>query len=214
MSSSLTYRIDFFEKAAPYYDLFLDILTFGMYGRFLRRAVEILAPKKGEKILDLCSGTGRAASWMAQRVGKEGEVIGMDVAKRMVKVAMNRYVRFEKLTFLQKDVTESWDYQSHFDGIFTSFSLHELPEEERCEILEQSYLALKERGRMVIADFNPQISGRGKIFPLIFFKIFERENLNFFSFGQRKVLEKVGFKRVKVFPMVGGLFQITCAQKD
>jgi len=208
------HRIDFFEKAAPYYDLFLDILTFGMYGRFLRRAVEILAPKKGEKILDLCSGTGRAASWIVHAVGKNGEVVGMDIAKHMVEVAKDRYGESGNVTFLQKDVTEPLDYRNYFDGILNTFSLHELPEPERLGVLEKSYSALKGGGRMVIADFNPQISGRGKIFPLIFFKIFERENLNFFSFGQRKVLEKVGFKRVKVFPMVGGLFQITCAQKD
>jgi ubiquinone/menaquinone biosynthesis C-methylase UbiE len=132
----------------------------------------------------------------------------------MVEVATNRYRRLGNLIFLQKDVTQSWGYQNQFDGIFTSFAFHELTEAKRSGVLEQSYLALKERGRMVIADFNPEISGRSKTLLLIFFKLFERENLNFFSFGQRKVLEKVGFKRVKVFPMVGGLFQITCAQKD
>jgi demethylmenaquinone methyltransferase/2-methoxy-6-polyprenyl-1,4-benzoquinol methylase len=208
------HRIDFFEKIAPYYDTLLDLLTFGLYAKFLKKAVTMLAPQKGEKILDLCSGTGRAASWMAQAVGEEGGVVGMDVAKRMVEVATNRYRRLGNLIFLQKDVTQSWGYQNHFDGIFTSFSLHEIPELNRSRVIEQSYLALKKKGRMVIADFNPEISGRSKTFLLIFFKLFERENLNFFSFGQRKVLEKVGFKRVKVFPMVGGLFQITCAQKD
>jgi ubiquinone/menaquinone biosynthesis C-methylase UbiE len=79
-------RVYFFEKTAPYYDLLLDILTFGMYARFLRRAVQVLDPKEGEKILDLCSGTGRAASWIAQLVGKEGEVVGMDIAKEMLEV--------------------------------------------------------------------------------------------------------------------------------
>ena len=196
------HRIHFFEKIAPYYDISVDLLTFGLYAKFLKRAVTILAPQKGEKILDLCSGTGRAASWMAQAVGKEGEVIGMDVAKRMVEVATNRYRRLGNLIFLQKDVTQSWGYQNHFDGIFTSFAFHELTEAKRSGVLEQSYLALKERGRMVIADFNPEISGRSKTFLLIFFKLFERENLNFFSFDQKEMLKKVGFKGIKIFPVL------------
>jgi ubiquinone/menaquinone biosynthesis C-methylase UbiE len=116
------------------------------------------------------------------------------------------------MIFLNKDITQPWEYQNHFDGIFTSFGLHELPEAERCGVLEQSYFALKDKGRMVIADFNPEISGRNKTLLLIFFKLFERENLNFFSFEQRKVLEKVGFKKVRAFPVLGGLFQIVLAR--
>lgn len=208
------HRIHFFEKIAPYYDISVDLPTFGLYAKFLKRAVTILSPKKGEKILDLCSGTGRVASWMAQAVGEEGEVVGMDVAKRMVEVATNRYRRLGNLIFLQKDVTQSWGYQNHFDGIFTSFAFHELTEAKRSGVLEQSYLALKERGRMVIADFNPELSGASKTLLPIFFKLFEKENLNFLSFGQREMLKRVGFKGIKIFPVLAGILQISLALKE
>jgi len=66
----------------------------------------------------------------------------------------------------------------------------------------------------VIADFNPQVSGRGKTFLLAFFKLFERENLNFFSFDQNETLRKVGFKRIRTFPVLAGMFQITLVQKN
>ena len=206
-------RKDFFEKIAPYYDTFLDLLTIGMYVKLLKRAVQVLDPKKGEKILDLCSGTGRAASWMAQTVGENGKIIGMDAAQRMIEVARDRYGKFSNVIFLQRNVTEPWDYRNHFDGIFTSFSLHELPEEGRWGVLEQSCLALEEKGRMVIADFNPKISGIGKTLLLVFFQIFERGNLNFFSFDQNEMLRKVGFKGIRSFPVLRDLFQITLAQK-
>ena len=208
------HRIGFFEKIAPYYDFLLDFLTFGLYAKFLKRAVTILAPQKGEKILDLCSGTGRVASWIAQAVGGEGEVVGMDIAQTMVEVATRRYGSLKNVVFLQKDVTHRWEYQDHFDGIFTSFAIHELPESGRTEVLEQSYLALKEGGRMVIADFNPKVSGLGKPFLIIFFKLFESENLHFFSFDQNEILKKVGFKKIKTFLFLAGLFQITVAHRS
>jgi len=208
------HHIDSFGKVAPYYDTALDLITFGMYARFLRRAVEILAPRKGERILDLCSGTGRVASWIAQAVGKEGEVVGMDVSKGMVGWAKKRYGGLKKVMFLHKDVAKSWEYQNYFDGIFASFAIHELPEKKRLAAFEHSYLALKERGRILIADFNPQISGRGKTLLLIFFKLFERENLNFFSFDQNEILRKTGFKRIRTFPVLGSLFLITLAHKS
>jgi demethylmenaquinone methyltransferase/2-methoxy-6-polyprenyl-1,4-benzoquinol methylase len=207
-------RIHFFEKIASYYDLSIDILTFGMYARFLRKAVEVLDPKAGEKILDLCSGTGRAASWITHAVGKDGEVVGMDIAKEMVGVSNDRYGMLGKLTFLQKDVTEPWDYRNYFDGILNTFSLHELPEPERLGVLEKSYFALKEKSRMVIADFNPQASGWRKTVLLAFFKLFEEENLNFFSVDQKEMLRKAGFKTVRTSSVLSGLFEITVADKS
>jgi ubiquinone/menaquinone biosynthesis C-methylase UbiE len=214
MPSLTKSRIGFFEKTASCYDFLLDILTFGMYAQFLRKAVEVLDPKEGEKILDLCSGTGRAASWIAQAVGKDGEIVGMDIAKEMVEVSNDRHGKLEKVTFLQKDVTEPWDYRDHFNGILTSFSLHELPEPDRLGVLEKSCYALKEKGRMVIADFNPQTSGWRKKVLLAFFKLFEKENLSFLSIDQKEMLRKAGFKRIRTFLVLSGLFQITVADKS
>ena len=118
------------------------------------------------------------------------------------------------MIFLQRDVTKPWEYQNYFDGIFTSFALHELPEKKRLGALEHSFQALKERGRMVIVDFNPQVSGSGKTILLAFFKLFERDNLNFFSFDQNELLKKVGFKKIETFPVLAGMFQITLAQRS
>jgi len=206
-------RIDLFEKSARHYDVFLDLLTFGQYAVFLKRAVEMLAPERGEKILDLCSGTGRVASWIAQSVGRGGEVVGMDISKGMIEVATNRCKGLGNVFFLQKDVTTSWEYQNYFNGIFTSFAIHELPGSKRLEILKETYLALKENGRVVIGDFNSQVSGRGKTISFIFFKLFEKENLDFFSFNQNEMLRKVGFKEIRTFPVLSNILQITVAFK-
>jgi hypothetical protein len=116
--------------------------------------------------------------------------------------------------FLNKDATKPWEYQNYFDGIFTSFAIHELPGKKRLGALEHSCLALKEKGRMVIADFNPQVSGIGKAILLPFFKLFERDNLNFFWFDQNEMLKKVGFKKISNFPVLAGMFQITLAYRS
>ena len=207
-------RTDFFEKSAPYYDPILNLLTFRQYAGFQKRAVEVLAPKPGEKILDLCSGTGRVVKWIGRAVGKDGEIVGMDISKSMVEWSKERYGGLNKGKFLHQDVTKPWEYQDYFDGIFTSFAIHELPEKERLAAFEYSYLALKEKGRMVIADFNSQVSGGGKTILLGFFKLFERENLNFFSFDLNEMLKKVGFKRIITFPVLARMFQITLAHRS
>jgi demethylmenaquinone methyltransferase/2-methoxy-6-polyprenyl-1,4-benzoquinol methylase len=213
VSTGYPNRIDFFETLAPYYDASLDLLTLGLYARFIKDAVSTLLPQENETILDLCSGTGRACSWIARHVGEGGLVIGMDISKQMVKVARDRYGDLPNVTFLQKDATEPWGYRNYFDGIFTSFSLHELSQHGRLNVLEQSFLALKHGGRMVIADFNPDLSGKRKILLRAFFRLFERENLDFFCFEQRQELDQFGFQKIEAFSLWGGLLQITHAQK-
>jgi len=207
------HRLNFFEKSAPYYDILLDFLTLKQYTRFQKRAMEVLFPQWGERILDLGSGTGKIASWIAPAVGKNGEVIGMDFSKTMIEVAKKRYGGLSRVTFIHKDVTLPWEYKNYFDGILISFALHEFPEKKRLGVLENCYSALKEKGRMVIADFNPKASGAGKAILLGFFKIFERPNLNFFSFDQSKILEKVGFKGIQTFTLLADMFQITLAYR-
>ena len=204
---------DFFHWIAPYYDTLVNLLTFGGYEKFLRKAVKILAPQKGEKILDICSGTGKAVSWMAEAVGEKGEVVGVDITQSMINVAKEHYGALANVIFLKKDVTQPWEYRDHFDGIITSFSIHELPEKYRAGVLERCYSALKGQGRMLIADFHPQPLGMAKFFSLIFFKLFERRNISFLSFPQNETLKRAGFRKVRTFPVLGSVFQITLAQR-
>ena len=66
---------------------------------------------------------------------------------------------------------------------------------------------------MVIADFHPQPLGMAKFFSLIFFKLFERRNISFLSFPQNETLKRAGFRKVRTFPVLGSVFQITLAQR-
>jgi len=67
---------------------------------------------------------------------------------------------------------------------------------------------------MVIADFNPEISGNSKTILVTFFKLFETGNLGFLFFEQSEMLKKVGFKRIKVFPVLAGILQISLDLKE
>jgi SAM-dependent methyltransferase len=128
-------------------------------------------------------------------------------------VARKRYGRFRNLEFRLQDVTQPWRLQDQFDGIFIAAALHELPESEREGVLRQSCSALKETGRMVIADINPEASGGKKDVLVSFFRLFERPNLSYLFFKQEEALRKAGFRRIENFPRFFGLLQITVALK-
>ena len=46
------------------------------------------------------------------------------------------------------------------------------------------------------------------------FKLFEKKNLNFLFINQSEMLKKVGFKGIKVFPVLAGILQISLALKE
>lgn len=80
------------------------------YGNSL---IELLAPKKGEKILDLGSGTRD----LANALTKYGaEVVGVDKSENMVKQAIKKYPH---ISFKVQDVT-ALDYDGEFDAVFSN----------------------------------------------------------------------------------------------
>ncbi len=55
------------------------------------KIIDLLAPKKGMKILDLGCGTGYFSKFLADLVGPDGLVVGVDPDGERIKVARNKY---------------------------------------------------------------------------------------------------------------------------
>lgn len=67
-----------------------DDWSSGIHRRQAARLVELAGPIPGERVLDIGCGTGLAAQMAAERVGPSGEVIGVDIARRLLEVAARR----------------------------------------------------------------------------------------------------------------------------
>lgn len=69
-----------FESVAPRYDQLNDLLSLGLHRLWKRQALQWLRPSPGQRLLDLCCGTGDLALLLAARVRPGGEVLGLDAA--------------------------------------------------------------------------------------------------------------------------------------
>src|ERR1700704_1185139 len=80
--------VDFFDQIASEYDSWAG----GQHGRVAARLVELAAPKKGEHVLDVATGTGRVAHLVAAKVSP-GTVIGIDLSDKMLAIARTKKVK-------------------------------------------------------------------------------------------------------------------------
>lgn len=78
---------DMFDRIAPVYDRMNTFMTFGSDGRWRRAAVKASNVQPGDRAVDVACGTGKLASALAERVGPFGQVVGVDLAPRMIELA-------------------------------------------------------------------------------------------------------------------------------
>ena len=111
--------------------------------------VELLAPKEGEKILDLGCGTGDLAKKLYDY---KVDVVGVDKSKNMVMQAMSKY---PNIKFIVRDATDLV-YNNEFDAVFSNATLHWVSPPKKA--LNCIYKSLKQGGRFV-AEFG----GKGNV---------------------------------------------------
>lgn len=80
--------VDFFDQIASVYDTWAG----GQHGRVAARLVELAAPKPGEHVLDVGTGTGLVAHLVASRI-RPGTVIGIDLSDRMLSIARSKQTK-------------------------------------------------------------------------------------------------------------------------
>ncbi len=76
-----------------YYEAITDAYddwSSGIHRRLAARLVEVAGPLPGERLLDVGCGTGLVCLLASERVGSSGEVIGVDIARRLLGVAARR----------------------------------------------------------------------------------------------------------------------------
>ncbi|HVB57407.1 MAG TPA: methyltransferase domain-containing protein [Candidatus Acidoferrales bacterium] len=115
--------------------------------------LELLAPKPGERILDLGCGTGHLTAEIASR---GADVSGIDRSPEMIAAAKKQYPH---LKFEVADAREL-AFGRQFDAVFSNAALHWILEPAR--VIRGAARALKPNGRFV-AEFG----GKGNIRRLI-----------------------------------------------
>jgi len=139
---------------APYYDLSVNLITFGQAWRLRKMTVDHALIKPGDNVLDVGCGTGEIAIPAKIRAGKGGHVYGIDPAPEMIAVARNKAARKGFEIDFRVGVIESLPFtDSSMDVVTSSLMMHHLPDDLRTRGLAEIYRVLKPGGRLLVFDF-------------------------------------------------------------
>lgn len=83
------------DRIAFFYDFLVQLITlpFGGEKRLRETSAALLNPQPGDKILDVCCGTGELTRIISEKIGEMGEVIGIDLSPRMLCIARRKVRR-------------------------------------------------------------------------------------------------------------------------
>ena len=141
-------------RGVRYYDLFMDVISLGYYPFLIKKVVDKMDIQPGESILDLGSGTGRNDCFIAQKIGPEGKVLGLDISKEMLSLSRKRCRPYPNVSFTEERIEAPLTYQDEFDRVFISFVLHGFEDHQKIKIISNAYQALKPGGVFCIFDYN------------------------------------------------------------
>lgn len=144
------YVNDLFSALAKRYDAMTDVWTLGLHRLWKRQAIKLCALRRGERVLDVATGTGDLAFLEAAAVGPAGEVIGVDACAPMLEVARRR--QRVPVDFQQGDAMHLRFPDASFDVVTIGFGLRNVA--DRGKALREFCRVLRPGGRLVVLDFS------------------------------------------------------------
>ncbi len=113
-----------------------------------RRLIEALRLRPGESVLDVGSGTGRLAQYVADLVGASGSVLAIDPLPLRIEIARSK--ARPNLSFRVGNAYELGSFaDASFDAVYLNAVFHWLP--EKLEPLREFSRILKSGGRLGIS---------------------------------------------------------------
>ena len=138
-----------FDQIARFYDLLNTVLSGGRDAAWRRVAARETALQPGGAALDVCTGTGKLARLLRDRVGRSGRVLGVDFSEGMLDVARRRVAGVE---FQTGDATRlDGVADMSVDAVTVAFGLRNVV--DRSAAISEAFRVLRPGGRYVILEF-------------------------------------------------------------
>jgi ubiquinone/menaquinone biosynthesis C-methylase UbiE len=140
-----------YNAAADFYDA--SPLSFWDY--FGRRTIELLSLPSGARVLDVCCGSGASALPSAEAVGSPGEVIGVDLAAKLLELARTKAAQ-RNLTNIEFELGDMLTLRfsgESFDAVVCVFGIFFVPDMEMA--VRELWRCVRPGGQLAVTTWGP-----------------------------------------------------------
>ncbi len=137
-----------FDDIAHSYDLLNGLLSANQDKLWRLRAAKRLNVRRGERVLDLCCGTGALSRKLARQT-PDAHIVGADFSPRMLDIA--RHDSNPKIEYIEANALEMPFGNEEFDALSVAFGVRNF-EDTRLGLREMNRV-LKSDGRLLVLEF-------------------------------------------------------------
>lgn len=164
------------------------------------RAIEALAPQLGETVLDVGCGTGQSVLQLADRVGRDGRVTGVDISSTLLEVARRRASGRSHVDFIEADAQGLVLPDGSFDGVFSRFGV--MAFRDSVAAFSNFRRMLKPSGRLAFVCWRSLEENELDLLPLRAAGLEGRVDLTPFRFADagdiRTTLDAAGLRQITI----------------
>jgi len=165
--------------------------------QMLESITQFIEPNLGETIVDVGTGGGFLAFGLAEKVGKEGKVIGLDISKTAIQQARQRLAKNSQYRMLEFRVCDVYAIrlEDNFADVVCCKSLIVGLESRQKAIREMARVA-KHGGRVVVAE-PAELVGLPSQIKKAFYKAASGRNPFLNESKLRDLFQKTGLKDIE-----------------
>ncbi len=151
--------LGYFNSVAHKYDMMNTLLSLGIHHTWKRTAIRMLGLNSGDRVLDVCGGTGDIAILAAGVVGLTGHVTLYDFSSAMINAGRfkknNSPIR-KRIQYIQGDIQQISFQNESFDAATVGFGIRNVIDMKKG--FKEMYRVLKPGGKMMCLEFSKPVS--------------------------------------------------------
>ena len=144
-----------FDSVAQRYDLMNTLLSFGIHHAWKRAAVNMLALRAGDRVVDVCGGTGDLAILAARAVGASGQVVIYDINRAMIEAGLHKLTESplrNRIRHVQGDSEKLSFPAQHFNAAMVGFGIRNVT--DMTQGFREMNRVLKPGGKLMCLEFS------------------------------------------------------------
>ncbi|MCP4345772.1 MAG: bifunctional demethylmenaquinone methyltransferase/2-methoxy-6-polyprenyl-1,4-benzoquinol methylase UbiE [Desulfobacterales bacterium] len=214
-----------FDSVARQYDAMNTVLSLGIHYIWKRTAIRMAELQVGDRVLDVCGGTGDLSILATRAVGESGQVILYDINREMIqagKYKKSNAAFRKRISYIQGNAEQISFPDCYFDAVTVGFGVRNLTNMKQG--FKDMHRVLKPGGKMMCLEFSRPASPLFRqIYDLYSFRIMPRigemitgsrqaytylpESIRLFPAPDElsAILEDIGFSQVRYRKLTNGI---------